>query len=378
MNFKIITSLFLNIAFVACVFAQMEVKVYHKIPGTDSPNDNQVMPHIKIENSGSDTFTLSDITIEYYMYETDLSVSDLTWRYDWCNLGNIFNVQFFNLDEPYIEGDKKANMKFLISFTSNNKLTQGQYVLLNIGIYKNDWSHNFSETAHWSYAQNTSYTLSDSIVVRDVSGNGGVIISGTPPPTEQRQMVPYPENCGPGDSTQVDGTISLNPAGADEDTVTLSNRYHPRMDANLLAVNASGGMTITTRTGTWIIDDRGIRTSCDSLTIFTDMVHLNSINADSAITVPYIKTSELRVTQNIFPDYVFSSTYSLKSIPEIDQYIRKYKRLPGFPTEEEVKKHGMNVGAVQVKLVEKIEEMTLLMIQMDNRIKELEDQLKNK
>ena len=104
---RIITSLFLNVIFAVSLFAQMEVDVYHKIPVNDSPNDNQVMPHIKIENTGSDTITLSDITIEYYMYETGLSVSDFTWRYDWCNLCNIFNVQFFNLDEPYTEGDKR-------------------------------------------------------------------------------------------------------------------------------------------------------------------------------------------------------------------------------------------------------------------------------
>ncbi len=78
MHSKIITSLFFSITFVVSLFAQMEVEVYHKIPVNDSPNDNQVMPHIKIVNTGSDTVTLSDITIEYYMYETVLSVSDLT------------------------------------------------------------------------------------------------------------------------------------------------------------------------------------------------------------------------------------------------------------------------------------------------------------
>jgi len=372
---KIITSFFINLLLVVSVFADIEVEVYHKKPVNDYPNDNQVMPHIKIENTGSDTITLSNITAEYYIYETGLSVSDLTWRYDWCNFGNIFNVQFFNLDEPYTEGDKKANMKFLITFTSNTKLLNGQAVILHIAVYKNDWSHNFSEAEHWSYAQNTSYTLNGSIVIRDVSGGGGVIIYGTPPPTEQARQIPYPENCGQGDSMQIDGSVFLNPGVNGHDTIQLANTYDPRKDLDVFTVTAPGGMSVITFAGeTWLVDDQGMRTSGDSLRIFSDIVNGNYINAGAEITSPYIRTSELRVTDSLFPDYVFSDeNYQLKSLSEIEEYINQHKRLPGMPSEQEVKTNGRNVGEVQLKLVEKIEEMTLHLIKLEKRIRELEN-----
>ena len=81
---------------------------------------------------------------------------------------------------------------------------------------------------------------------------------------------------------------------------------------------------------------------------------------------------EINVTLQDFPDYVFSESYPLKSLAEIEEYIEKHGTLPGMPSEKEVKENGVDLGKLNAKLVEKIEEMTLYMIQLQKRIDELE------
>ncbi len=89
----------------------------------------------------------------------------------------------------------------------------------------------------------------------------------------------------------------------------------------------------------------------------------------------FLEAEEIKVYNDAFPDYVFKNDYQLKSLPEIESFIDENKHLPGIPTEEEVKKNGVNMGELQVKLLEKIEEMTLHMIKMQKRITELESQV---
>ena len=61
---------------------------------------------------------------------------------------------------------------------------------------------------------------------------------------------------------------------------------------------------------------------------------------------------------------------------EVEQHIKKNGHLPGIITEKEALSKGVNVGEIQVKLLEKIEELTLYVIEQDKQIKELHAKLK--
>jgi hypothetical protein len=63
-------------------------------------------------------------------------------------------------------------------------------------------------------------------------------------------------------------------------------------------------------------------------------------------------------------DKVFDPTYRLKSLTEIERYIKTYQHLPGVPSAEEVVKQGVDIGRMDAKLLEKIEELTLYSIQL--------------
>lgn len=71
-----------------------------------------------------------------------------------------------------------------------------------------------------------------------------------------------------------------------------------------------------------------------------------------------------------WPDYVFDSSYRLPDIGFLQQYVQKNKHLPGVPSAAEVKKDGVDVTAMQAKILEKVEELTLLVIEQEKTIQE--------
>ena len=82
---------------------------------------------------------------------------------------------------------------------------------------------------------------------------------------------------------------------------------------------------------------------------------------------------ELKINQDSWADYVFKKEYTLKTLDEIECHINEKGYLPGMPSEAEVKENGgVEVGAMQVKLLEKIEEMTLHMIAMKKENEKLQ------
>ncbi|MEX2345027.1 MAG: hypothetical protein WD604_05395 [Balneolaceae bacterium] len=86
-----------------------------------------------------------------------------------------------------------------------------------------------------------------------------------------------------------------------------------------------------------------------------------------------IKTTEIIVTDQAseWPDYVFDSEYMLPDLHELKAYIRRHRHLPGIPTREEVERNGQNVGAIQQELLQKIEELTLYVIKLNNELEEV-------
>jgi hypothetical protein len=87
-----------------------------------------------------------------------------------------------------------------------------------------------------------------------------------------------------------------------------------------------------------------------------------------------IGTQELVVTNTGWSDYVFRPDYPLRTLGETKAYIQDHHHLPEIPSEAEVKEKGVNVGEMQSKLLAKIEELTLHMIQAEERSSRLEQQ----
>ncbi|WP_343703371.1 hypothetical protein [Chitinophaga sp.] len=81
-----------------------------------------------------------------------------------------------------------------------------------------------------------------------------------------------------------------------------------------------------------------------------------------------VKAQKIKVTQTEWPDYVFEPSYQLKSLEELESFISKYKHLPEMPSAADVQQNGLDVGENQAKLLQKIEELTLYMIDMNKKM----------
>jgi hypothetical protein len=77
-----------------------------------------------------------------------------------------------------------------------------------------------------------------------------------------------------------------------------------------------------------------------------------------------IAAKEVIVDVSIFADFVFEENYKLMSLSEVEKYIKKNKHLPNIPSEKEVKAKGLGLGEMQAKLLQKIEELTLYVIDL--------------
>jgi len=75
-------------------------------------------------------------------------------------------------------------------------------------------------------------------------------------------------------------------------------------------------------------------------------------------------------------DFVFNSDYRLMPLAEVESFIQENNHLPDVPSETEVKEKGINVAEMNAKLLQKIEELTLYVIEQNKRIEELEKQVK--
>ncbi|MCX6146207.1 MAG: hypothetical protein NTW25_03020, partial [Candidatus Kapabacteria bacterium] len=70
------------------------------------------------------------------------------------------------------------------------------------------------------------------------------------------------------------------------------------------------------------------------------------------------------VSTTDWADFVFDKNYKLATLEEVESHINENKHLKGIPTESEVKNNGVDIGAMNVKLLQKVEELTLYMIQL--------------
>lgn len=85
-----------------------------------------------------------------------------------------------------------------------------------------------------------------------------------------------------------------------------------------------------------------------------------------------VMCEELRVEMSPWADYVFDDNYQLMSFDELEAFIAANNHLPGIPSAAVIENQGLDVGSMQTKMMEKIEELTLHIIQLNNRIEELE------
>lgn len=98
-------------------------------------------------------------------------------------------------------------------------------------------------------------------------------------------------------------------------------------------------------------------------------VHANSIIADGNI-----RASEI-IVSTTGADFVFADDYQLRPLSEVKTFIQENKHLPEIKSAQEMRENGVGINELQTQLLQKIEELTLYILQQEERIKALEAEL---
>jgi hypothetical protein len=103
-------------------------------------------------------------------------------------------------------------------------------------------------------------------------------------------------------------------------------------------------------------------------------VGIGTTTPDQKLTVDgVVKCEEVRV--EIFtgtgPDYVFAPDYNLLPLSEVESYIKANKHLPEVPSAKQMEEEGLNLKAMNLLLLKKVEELTLHLIEQQKQIDEL-------
>lgn len=89
-----------------------------------------------------------------------------------------------------------------------------------------------------------------------------------------------------------------------------------------------------------------------------------------------LEAKEIKVTTTPKADFVFANNYILPTLASVEKHIKEKKHLPEIASASEMERDGVNVGEFQIKLLQKIEELTLYIIDLKKEINTVKTEIK--
>lgn len=135
------------------------------------------------------------------------------------------------------------------------------------------------------------------------------------------------------------------------------------------------GVALRSYGGSLIMDKDGI------VMIGLDKGKVNTIAANTTSSHEYglyvakgIRSESSRVDlQTAWPDFVFENSYNLTPLNELETYINHHHHLPNIPSAATVAEEGIDLGKMNANLLQKVEELTLYLIDLQKQVNELKE-----
>jgi hypothetical protein len=274
--------------------------------------------HIK-QNQGGHYTKLPDIRLQKTIYQTNPTG---TYYYKWdFESGFSLDMKMYT-GSTYTAGSKFSIDRSGLYFTENHSVSNYPN-RFNIGCKAGIISTGTSAAYlafHGDASPVGSYTFSNSVTSSD---NGGVAIEG--------------------DKT---GNFYIITKGNTSSSTANNNEVRFKIDGNGKTV--IGRYDLTTPGDYKLYVEKGILTEKVKVAVST--------------------------TSN-WADFVFADNYKLKSLAEVEAFVTENNHLPDVPSAEEVVKGGIDVAGMDAKLLQKIEELTLYIIEQNKKINDLEQKI---
>jgi hypothetical protein len=256
----------------------------------------------------------------------------------------------------------------------------------------NDWSHLFvvrhnNQTNNYQLQIASSYTENDRLFFRKIAYNWGLL----PKNTAWFELATRGSNTFTG-SQMINGDVgigsALSLAKLDvSGNLILRNYENIKGKGSNIIFTAYGDILYGPQIRSYLTFASGadsnmgliLSSYCgsykDELFLYDGRVGIGTKNPRNALDVKgTIHSQEVKVDMEGWSDFVFKKEYNLPTLAEVEKHINEKGHLENIPNEEEVLKNGINLGEMNARLLQKIEELTLYTIQQSKEIKILKEE----
>lgn len=210
-------------------------------------------------------------------------------------------------------------------------------------------------TPQWFSAEGVVYTSADACYDSPRVGIGTATPAASLDVAGQTTMLTSPS---PG------ATLSVGNTSNDVGLAITMNDEDSEFNDTAIRIQANGAGAQTTAIDLSV--DSNDATLIKATTADAGKVFVVEGDGSLWATGVYVRLSE------DFPDYVFEEGYDLMTLAELEEYIKREKHLPNMPSSTEVAEKGADIGEITRVLVEKVEELTLYVLELEKKIEALE------